>query len=331
KEIETPHSNQIIYKKFDNGLIKCRKGVLIYYDMAGEQLWSVNLAINRPVIKTNLDSVYIIDENKNQILRINKKGEQIYKRTLDKSYKNFNICDNNYVVINHDTEDMVQHITVMNEKGEKISEIVLSEGETTNMAISGACDRIAVSTLDTNGDSLKNNILIYDLNADLLGSENFENSIVLDIFYNEKGDLIAIDEKDIFSINEDNPVERKTDFNDTIAIIDTENKNFITIYSKGSKKSSIIYSPTENTIKILSYDGKLLSEIKQEEEIVDIDSYKNNITAYSLRTIFKYDKNGNLKIEHPYNSDILKCFMLSDDNIVIITKEKISFLSLKRR
>lgn len=330
KEIETPHSNQIIYKKLDNGLIKYWKGILIYYDMTGEQLWSVNLAINRPVIKTNSDSIYIIDENKNQIFRINKKGEQIYKKTLDKNYKNFSICDNNYVVLHHDTEDMVQHITIMNEKGEKISEIVLSEGEITNMAISEVYDRIAISTVDINGDSLKNNILIYDLNANLLSSESFGDNIILNIFYNEKGDLIAIDEKNIFSINEDNLINWQTDFNGTIAIINTKNKNFITVYSKGSKKNSIIYSPTENTIKILSYNGKLLSEIKQEEEIINIDSYKNNIVAYSLRTIFKYDKNGNLRTEYPYNSDILKCFMLSDDNMVIITKEKISFLSLKR-
>lgn len=330
KEIETPHSNQIIYKKLDNGLIKYWKGILIYYDMTGEQLWSVNLAINRPVIKTNSDSIYIIDENKNQIFRINKKGEQIYKKTLDKNYKNFSICDNNYVVLHHDTEDMVQHVTIMNGKGEKISEIVLSEGEITNMAISEVYDRIAISTVDINGDSLKNNILIYDLNANLLSSESFGDNIILNIFYNEKGDLIAIDEKNIFSINEDNLINWQTDFNGTIAIINTKNKNFITVYSKGSKKNSIIYSPTENTIKILSYNGKLLSEIKQEEEIINIDSYKNNIVAYSLRTIFKYDKNGNLRTEYPYNSDILKCFMLSDDNMVIITKEKISFLSLKR-
>ena len=95
KEIETPHSNQIIYEKFDNGLIKYQGGILAYYNMAGEQLWSINLAINRPVIKTNSDNIYIIDENKNQILRINKKGEQVYKNTLDRSYRNFSICDNN--------------------------------------------------------------------------------------------------------------------------------------------------------------------------------------------------------------------------------------------
>jgi hypothetical protein len=67
KEIETPHSSQIIYEKFDNGLVKYQGGILTLYNMMGEQLWSINLAINRPVIKTNSDSIYIIDENKNII------------------------------------------------------------------------------------------------------------------------------------------------------------------------------------------------------------------------------------------------------------------------
>ena len=199
------------------------------------------------------------------------------------------------------------------------------------MAISKTYDRMAISTINTNKDNLENSILIYDLKANLLSSQNFGDRIVLNIFYNEKGDLVAIDEKDIFSINEDNSINWKTDFNDPITIINTKNKNFITTYSKGSNRNSIIYSPTENIIKTLSHDGKLFSEIKQSEEVINIDSYKADIVACSLRTIFRYNKNGNLKMEYPYTADILKCFALSDDNIAVITKEKISFLSFKEK
>ena len=330
KEIEIPHSSQIIYEKFGNGLIKYWEGVLIYYNAAGEQMWSINLAINKPAIKTNSDSIYIIDENKNQILRIDKKGEQIYKGALDKSYKNFDVCDNNYVVLHHETEDPVQYITIINKEGKKVSEIVLGEGEITNLAISGAHDRIAISTINTNGDSLENNILVYDLKANLLGSENFNDNIILNMFYNEKGDLIVIDERNICGKDKGNLTNWQVNLDDPIIIMNTKNKNFMMVYSEDSGKKSIIYSPTGNTIKILSYDGKLLSEIKQDEEIVDMDSYKNSIIVYSSRTIFKYDKNGNLKMEFPYTGDILKCFALSDDNIAVITKEKISFLSFKR-
>lgn len=330
KEIETPHSSQIIYEKFDNGLIKYQGGILVYYNIAGEQLWSINLTINRPVIKTNSDNIYIIDENKNQILRINKKGEQVYKNTLDRSYKNFSVCDNNYVILHHDTENPIQYITIINEKGKKTSEIILGEGEITNMAISKTYDRIAISTIGINGNSLENNILIYDIKANLLSSENFKDNIILNIFYNSKGDLIVIDEKNISGINRDNLTNWKANFNDPIIITDTKNENFIVAYNKGSNKSSIIYLPTENIIKVLSHEGKLLSEIKQDEAAVNIDSYKNDIVVYSPRTIFKYNKNGNLKMEYPYTGDILKCFALSDDNMVIITKEKISFLSFKK-
>lgn len=330
KEIEIPHSSQIIYEKFGNGLIKYWEGVLIYYNAAGEQMWSTNLAINGPAIKTNSENIYIIDESKNQILCMDKKGEQIYKGTLDKSYKNFDVCDNNYAVLHHETEDPVQYITVINKEGKKVSEIVLGEGEITNLAISGAYDRIAMSIININGDSLENNILVYDLKANLLGSENFNDDIILNMFYNEKGNLIVIDERNICSKDKDNLTNWQVNFDDPVIIMNTKNKNFMTIYSEDSGKKSIIYSPTGNTIKILSYDGKLLGEIKQDEEIVGMDSYKNNIIVYSLRTIFKYDKNGNLKMEFPYTGDILKCFALSDDNIAVITKEKISFLSFKR-
>lgn len=330
KEIETTHSSQIIYEKLDNGLIQYLEGILIYYNMDGEQIWSINLGITRPIIKTNSNSVYVIDKNTNQILRINKKGEQIYKNTLDKPYKSFNICDDNYVVLYHHTDSPVQYITIMNEEGNKVGEITLGEGEVTNIAISRSQDRVALSTIGINGDTLENNLLIYDLKGNLIGVEGLKNNVILNIFYNEKGDLIAVDEKNIFSIDKNKKVKWETNFNEPISLIDTTSRNYITIYSEGSSKNSIIYSRTGNKIKTLAYDGKLAGEITPKEEILGLDNYKNEVIAYSLRTIFKYSKNGNVKFEHPYSSDILKSFALSENNIVVITKEKATFLSFKK-
>ena len=330
KEIETTHSSQIIYEKLDNGLIQYLEGILIYYNMDGEQIWNINLGITRPIIKTNSNSVYVIDKNTNQILRINKKGEQIYKNTLDKPYKNFNICDDNYVVLYHHTDSPVQYITIMNEEGNKVGEITLGEGEVTNIAISRAQDRIAVSTIGINGDTLENNLLVYDLKGNLIGVEGLKNNVILNIFYNEKGDLIAVDEKNIFSIDKNNKVKWETNFNEPIALIDTTGRNYLTMYSEGSSKNSIIYSRTGNKIKTLAYDGKLTGEMAPKEEILGLDNYKNEVIAYSLRTIFKYGKNGNMKFEYPYSRDILKSFALSENHMVVITKEKITFVSSKK-
>lgn len=330
KEIETSHSSQIVYEKLDSGLLQYWEGVLIYYNSVGEQKWSMNLGIKRPVIKTNSNSIYVIDENKNQIICINKDGQQVYKKTLDKSYKNFNICDDNYVVLHHDTNSPVQYITIMNEQGNKTGEITLAEGQVTNLAVSKAHAKIAISTIGISGHSLENNISIYDLQGNLISVENLKNNIILDIFYKDKGNLFAVDEKDIYSIGENNEVNWKTDFNEKVIHIDKKSKDYVTVHSKGSKKNSIIYSPNGNKIRVIGNDGKLIGEVKTNEDILGLDSYKNDILSYSLRTIYKYNKNGDIKFEYPYSSDILKVFMLSDKNIVVITKEKITFLTYNK-
>ncbi len=331
KEVETTHSSQIIYEKLDNGLLQYWEGILIYYDMNGNQVWSVNLSINRPTIKTNTNSVYVIDENKNQIIRINKNGEVVYKNTLDKPYKNFSICEDNYVVLHHASDSPVQYLTIIDEKGSKIGEITLSEGMVTNLAISKANEKIALSTIGINGDSLENNVSIYDLKGNLLGVENLKNNIIINIFYNKKGDLIVVDEKNIFSIDENNKVKWETNFNETIDRISKNNMDYITIYSEGSNKNSIIYSTSGNKMKTLGYDGKFIGEIKTKEDILDIDNYKNDMIAHSLRTVFRYSKNGDVKMEYPYSSDILKSFGLSENNIAVITREKVAFLQHKKK
>lgn len=331
EDIDIPHSSQIIYEKLDNGLVKYWEGILIYYNMMGDQKWSSNLAINRPTIKANSSSVYIMDEGKNQILRINKKGEQVYKTTLNRGYKNFSVCEDNYLALYNSSQGLVEYVTIIDEEGKKLSEIALGEGSVTNTAVSKQDKRVAISTIGTKEGDLENKILIYDLGGNLISSESFKDSIILNIYFSERGDLIVIDESNIVSINKDNTVNWETDFNDSITGLDTGNKNFISIYNKGNSRRGIIYSYAENTIKTVAYNGKLLGEIRPEEQIVGMDSYKNNIIAYSSRTIFNYSKEGNLKNEYPFNSDILKCFALTDKNIVVITKEKISFLSLKGR
>lgn len=330
KEIETMHSSQIIYEKLDNGLLQYWEGVLIYYSMTGDQIWSINLGITHPIIKTNSNSVYVIDDNTNQIIRINKDGNQVYKSTLDKPYKNFNICDDNYVVVYHNIDGPVQYVTIMDEEGNKTGEITLSEGDITNLAVSKIDDRIAISTIGVIGDALENNISVYNLSGNLIGVENLKNNIILNIFYNKKGDLLVVDEENIFSINKNNQVKWETNFNEPIMHIDPANKDYMIIYGQGSEKNSIIYSPSGNKIKTLGYDGKVLSEIKLKEDILGLDNYKNDIFAYSLRTIFKYNRNGDIKIKYPYSSDILKSFALSENNIVVITKEKVTFMSLKK-
>lgn len=326
KEIEKSRSSQIIYEKLDNGLIQYLEGILMYYNSEGEQLWSINLGINRPIIKTNTNSVYVINERANQIIRINKEGEQVYKITLDKPYMNGNICNDNYMIIYHKADGPIKYLTILNDEGKKVGEITLGEGEITNMTISKVQDRIAISTLGTNDAGLENNTLIYDLNGNLLGVEILENNIVFNLFYNEKGNLIVIDEKNLFSINKNKELNWKTSFNEPITLMDTANKDFITLYGEGNRKNSIIYSPSGNKLKTLSQEGKLIAETKIKEDILGLDSYKNNLLAYSLRTILIYDKEGNVRLEYPYSSDILKSFMLTDHHLVVITKEKNTFL-----
>lgn len=330
-EIGMPHSSQIIYEKLDNGLLKYWEGILIYYNMDGQQKWSTNLSINRPIIKTNSNNIYIIDENKNQIIRINKKGEQIYKNTLERGYKNFSVCDDNYVVMHHTSEGLVEYVTIMDDTGNKVSEIALGQRNITNLEISKQYDKVAISIILVEGDSFENKILIYDLKANLVSSESFKDNIILKLSFSDKGDLIVVGEENIFNVNKDNMVGWEVKLGAPITKINAKNKNHLMVYSKGNIRKNIIYSHVENTISLLSYNGKIISEIKPSEDIIGLDSYKNSIIAHSLRTIFKYNKDGELKAEYPYNKDVLKSFALSDNNIVVITKENVSFLSLKGR
>lgn len=330
-EIETAHSSQIIYEKLDNGLLQYWEGILIYYNYKGEQLWSANLSIHRPIIKTSVDSTFVVDEAKNQVIRINKKGEVVYKNTLARPYSNINVCDNNYAVIYHNVEGPIQYITILDEKGSKSGEITLSEGRVTSLAISKSNDKIAISTIGVNGEHLENNLSLYDLNGNLLGIENFKNNIIIHMFFNKNGDLLVFDEKHIFSVDKNNKIKWEAEFKGELAHFSKTSADYMTFYTEDHSKNSIIYSNGGNKIKTIDYSGKSIGEVKVKDEILGVDNFKNDIIAYSLRTVFRAEKEGDIKLEYPYSSDILKSFGLSEEVFVVITKEKVSFLQYRKK
>lgn len=330
-EIETTHSSQIIYEKLDNGLLQYWEGILIYYNYKGEQLWSANLSIHRPTIKTSTDSIFVVDEAKNQVIRINKKGEMVYKNTLARPYSNINVCDNNYAVIYHNVEGPIQYITILDENGSKSSEITLSEGMVTGLAISKSNDKVAISTIGTNGERLENNLSIYDLKGNLLGIENFKNNIIIHVFFNKNGDLLVFDESNIFSMDKNNKIKWETEFKGKLSHVSKSNTDYMTFYTEDHNKNSIIYSNGGNKIKTIDYSGKSMGELKVKDEILGIDNFKNDIIAHSLRTVFRVGKEGNIILEYPYPSDILKSYGLSEEIFVVITKEKVSFLQFRKK
>ena len=326
KEIELPHSSQIIYEKFNNGVLQYWDGILYYHDMTGEQLWTVHLGVINPIVKTANNSIYIMDNNKKQLTRLNKNGETIYRSILDKTIYNFSVSNNHNVLLQEAQEETpFRYLIILNSEGKKTGEISSGDGKIMRILIDSTSNQILIHTLNTSNNRLENNLLQYDLRGRLLSLESLEDRVLLDYFYEGKGNLVLIFEEGISAIDKNKNIKWEIS---TERIKNTHKQagEYLVIYNSNTQKSGIIYGKSPEKLQVISETGEVLGETILKEKPLGIDSNKGDLVYYSNRTIYVGNKKGEWTTEFKYNSDIEKAFIFPQKHIVIITKEKLSFL-----
>lgn len=326
QEIETGHEDDLIYKKLDSGLVQYWDGILYLYDMTGKQKWHTYIGIVNPIIKTNSNSVYMLDNDKNQLIRIGKNGEILYRYTIEGALVNFEVCEENYVILQYFSQKNITNLKILNKEGREHNNILLTEGEVINISISKTHNYIGINTLVTN-NVLESRLLTYDIDGQLIGSNNLEEQFVLGFLYDSKGNMIVVKEEEVFSINKSNRVKWSV-FLNKIKLF----KGFLTehmvLYSDESGKNPLIHTKEGEEIKVLQYNGKVIGEFQIDGKVNGLDIHEEAIVFYSPRTIYFLDKRGNLEVEYKYSSDIEEIFVFSKGHLVIVTKGKLSFMKM---
>lgn len=326
KEIETGYDEDIIYIKTKDGIIQYWDGILYAYDVMGAQTWNTHLGIINPIIKVKENSVYIVDNNTNQLVKIDEKGEVLYRYTFESPLNNFSIDDDGYIILQYPLENNMVKLKILNEEGRPYSEILLTEGDVMNTSISKEYDFVAVNTLITN-NVLESRILTYDIKGQLIGSNQLDDQLVLEFGYDKKGNLITITEEEVFAIDKDNKILWKTPI-DKIKKIKKLPHEYMVFYCQQQRKNPFVHAGGEEDLKIMKYDGKVIGKGRLDEEILGLDLDMERIVLHSNRSIYLLDRKGKLKKEHKYTSDIENVFVFPKGYLTVIYKGKISFYKI---
>lgn len=328
KEIELPHSSHIQYEKFNNGLLKYWDGVLFNYDNKGELIWSLHLGAVNPVIKNNDKNIYVFDQGKNQLIRIDDSGKIIYKTPIEGPITTFVVDNENYLALQHVNEGslLVKSISIINHDGNKITEVFINEGDPLKILVSKEKNLLLVHTIALKGGKLEKYLLTYDLKGNLISLQQYED-IILDMFFDKKGNLTLVQEaRATYYVGKDE--KWYIPLND-LKLMSSVAGEVLVIYSGNDKTNGIIQGRSNLGIKIYKYNGELMGEINSKEKIKGIDITKDKILSYGERSIYVDSYKGEALLEYLYNSDIEKAYLFPNNNLVVITKERLTFTRLQ--
>jgi len=325
KEIELPHSSQIAYEKFNNGVLQYWDGILYFHDMSGQQIWTLHLGVINPILKTSGNSIYVVDNNKKQITRVSKDGELVYKSIIERNIYDFSVNNSEYVLLHQIQENTpYRYLLLLNGEGKKTNEIVLSDVEIMKAKVDSS-NQILIHTISTVNNKIENNLQQYDIKGKLLSLDSLEDKLLLDFYYESRGNLILVFEDGIKAVDKNKGIKWETK-TEPIKIIHKQIGEYIALYNSDSKKSGIVYGKSPEKLKVINEGGSTLSESILKERPIGIDSNKNEIIYYSNRSLYIGNKKGEWTTEYKYNSDIEKAFIYPQKYVIVITKERLTFL-----
>ncbi len=327
-EIELPHSSQIIYEKFNEGILQYWDGILYYHDMKGQQQWTIHLGVISPIIRTTNNNVYIMDNNKKQLIRLGKDGEVQYKVFLDKGVYNFSANDKQNVLLQLINEGgSYRKLLILNDEGKKTGEISIAEGEIMSFSIEDNDSKILLHTLNTANNRIEGNLLQYDRQGKLIKLDSLEDKLLLRYYTEGKGNLILVFEDGIRAIDNEGSIKWEVEaagIKDAI----NEKEEYLAIYSNETQKSGIIYGKSQDRLNVIAQSGNSLSDSILKEKPSGMDTNKNELLYYSTRSLYIVNKKGQQIAEYKYNSDIEKAFLYQQQHVIVITKERLTFLKI---
>ncbi|MBM7615573.1 DUF5711 family protein [Alkaliphilus hydrothermalis] len=327
-ELELPHSSQMVYHKLDDQLLQYWDGILYSYSMDGSQNWSTNLSINNPTVETSKNSVYIIDKSKKQIIRINKQGETIYRTTLNDDIGFIEGKKDDVTLVYHTPDNSrFRKLSILNGEGKKIGDIVINDGEVVSTAISKDEERIILHTVGIGGGKLQTKLISYNLQGELLELKGIEDQLIVNMFFDYKGNLITAHENKLVSIDKSQEINWEQPTDKLIKVMDLSGEYIVTYGGEG--KNSILQGRSREKIQVIDMEGNVIGESKPRESIMGMDYDNEFFIAYSDRSIYLYDKKCNMMMEHQLSVDIEKVFLLPQKHIAVISKEKLVFMKIQ--
>lgn len=326
-ELELPHSSQILHIKQKDQILQYWDGILYAYDVRGNQSWSINLGINSPVIEANDEYIYVLDGGKNQIIKILNSGNIEYRRVLNKSVNFIKPGDDKYLFVHHHPEqNRLRNVSVLNEEGKVVAEILVSEGEVINALVSEKNDRVILHTLVFSDGKVEGKLIYYNLKGEVVRLESTGDQIVVNMFFDNKGNLMVFYENKIASINSDYQNNWQVDTEEITSV--ALSNDYLITYHSNEGRGGIIQRQRES-LKMIDFSGKIIGENRSLEKIIGVDTFNNDIIAYSSRTIYLLNGKGEILMEYKISGDLQEVLLLPNKHIGVITKEKLSIMKIQ--
>lgn len=256
--------------------------------------------------------------------------EKIWESSITGNIYNVYVNKNGYTAVTYKQSGYKSLVKIISPLGEELFTSYFASTYALDVAITNDNKTLAIAEIDTEGIHIVSAIKIIDINnlenANVKKYELDENSLVTDIEYNEKNELLIMTDSKIKMIKEDQIKEiLEYSYPNTLNMSIENNKNAISIEKVESGLFDIKYK-----LCIYSYANELE---KKEYELYDLPKQlevKNNIIALAMENeLLIINTNGRLLKKCEISRNLKSMTLFDNENTIgLIFRDKIEFVKI---
>lgn len=309
--------------------VQCTKDGVKYN---GSIKWNETYTMASPVIISEGNIVAVGEFNSKDVYVLNEKGK-MYNIVSDEPILQFAINRLGYLlVLTKDT------LNVYNESGKPLTKINI--GVEGNFPISADISNdgkfIALSCLDTIGNTLLSKILFYGIGADseaeygpdsLVGSIEVKEHLVFNVSYMKDDTLISISDSEIIASKSQQEIWRKS-LKNKLDCVDFGDGSIVALGLGTELPGGSEYE--YGTAIWYDLNGNLIGQYETGKEIKMICSKGSRVLIHSGKSIYGITKKGRLIWEHIVLQDIEQLMLFDNlSNMLVVYRNSAEIINIK--
>jgi hypothetical protein len=326
--IEYEKDKNIIVQPFKKEMIVYNKNKLKTFNLEGIEKWSLEKTVKNPLVKTSENSIYLVDRELGTITAVNIQGTVLWDISLEKPIRDF-VCNREGRIAFYSEEKDKSSIHILNTEGKETGKVSINNGNIMAMAISDN-GMIAVSVMNIDKNKIETNVALYSSGGKLLGGHKYdkEEQIVSNLFFSEDQRLMNVGDSQLMVFSKEDRVVWEKKLADSIHQIAWNEKGFIIMYLVDNKKS-ILDTKNRNYISIVDMEKTEVEPIPIKGDVLGITTKGDNIVAFTDRTLYIILKKGKELMEKKINNDIQSVYIISEEQLALVLKDKIEIMKIK--
>ena len=310
------------FTTYDNIIIKCTLYGITSFDKKGNELWSVTVKLDKPLVKTKGCNVLVYDFGGRQMFILNSKGVE-WEKSFDGDIINADINKQGFVTVLHELEDYKGIVKVFSPDGQEIFRRIIANTFIFSGEVFPSGNTVVIHGIDISGIGATSHIEFTDLTGQPYAALRPQEDVIFPfLFVFDDDSFIVANDKTVIYFNKNRNKIWSNDYNKVCGAGILNDKFLVAAVNSKEESDSCV-------IEIIDRQGNTVGEFRPGDSMVsNIAAYKDIAAVNTGREVYFIDSKGNLISIYNTISDIKEVHFLNRNEAVLITLNSIYIIKI---